>query len=59
MRDKLRQRSETIKARLRQEASFLHARVHGEVEDMQQEADAACIYDSRGRHQVVCEIFHP
>ena len=59
MRAKLRQRAGAIKARHRQKASVLHARVHGEVEDMQQAADAECINDARGRHQVVCEIFHP
>ena len=59
MRAKLRQRAGATKARHRQKASVLHARVHGEVKDMQQAADAKCIYDARGRHQVVCEIFHP
>ena len=56
---KLRQRAGAIKARYRQKTSVLHASVYGEVEDMQQAADAECIYDARGRHQVVCEIFHP
>ena len=40
-------------------ASVLHARVHGEVRDIQQAAHAECIYDARGRQQIVCEILHP
>ena len=43
----------------RQKASVFHARVHGEVEDMQQAADAERIYDARGRHQGSCETFYP
>ena len=42
-----------------QKASVFHARVHGEVEDMQQAADAERIYGARGRHQGFCEIFYP
>ena len=59
MRARLRQRAGAAKARHKQKASVLHARVHGEVKDMQQATDAECIYDARGRHQIVCEIFHP
>ena len=41
------------------EKQILHARVHGEVEDMQQTADAKRTYDARGKHQGVCDIVHP
>ena len=41
------------------EKRILHARVHGEVEDIQQAADAERMYDARRRYQDFCGIVHP
>ena len=58
MRARLRQGG-GIKKQDRQKASALHARVHGEVEDMQQATDAERIYSASRRHHGVCNIFYP